>query len=72
MPRSVRLIDQSESVALTADGKPILSLPGRKVDVISCAFDAEEREFYTALEQKTALTFNKVRSSRRYWADASS
>lgn len=44
----------------TLDGKPILVLPGRKVEVVSCAFDADERAFYDALEQKSALTFNKV------------
>ena len=42
------------------DGKPILKLPGRIVQVVQCPFDAEERAFYDALEQKTALTFNKV------------
>ncbi|KAK1925490.1 SNF2 family N-terminal domain-containing protein [Papiliotrema laurentii] len=43
----------------TLDGKPILNLPGRTVDIVACEFDKEEREFYTALEQQTALTFNK-------------
>jgi hypothetical protein len=42
------------------DGKPILNLPARIVQVVQCPFDAEERAFYTALEQKTELTFNKV------------
>lgn len=42
------------------DGKAILNLPGRKVEIVQCPFDAEERAFYDALEQKTALTFNKV------------
>jgi hypothetical protein len=46
------------------DGKPILNLPGRTVDIVACEFDKEEREFYTALEQQTALTFNKVRLLR--------
>ena len=57
---------------LTEDGKPILSLPGRKVEVLACAFDTEEREFYTALEQKTALTFNKVSDAYLILADRSS
>lgn len=59
MPRSVSR-GQVLRPLLKTDGKPILSLPGRKVEIVSCAFDTEEREFYTALEQKTALTFNKV------------
>ncbi|OCF42130.1 hypothetical protein I317_04101 [Kwoniella heveanensis CBS 569] len=47
----------------TIDGKKILNLPGRTVQVTPCAFDAEERAFYDALEKKTELTFNKfVRS----------
>lgn len=43
-----------------ADGKPILVLPGRQVDIVPCIFDADEKAFYQALEQQTALTFNKV------------
>ncbi|WVQ97656.1 hypothetical protein IAU59_004770 [Kwoniella sp. CBS 9459] len=43
----------------TIDGKKILNLPGRTVQVTPCAFDAEERAFYDALEKKTELTFNK-------------
>lgn len=42
------------------DGKPILVLPGRTIEVVACGFDADERAFYDALEQKSALTFNKV------------
>jgi hypothetical protein len=42
------------------DGKPILNLPARLVQVVKCDFDAEERAFYEALEKKTSLTFNKV------------
>ncbi|WVF70244.1 hypothetical protein IAT40_005033 [Kwoniella sp. CBS 6097] len=43
----------------TIDGKKILNLPGRTVQVTPCDFDAEERAFYDALEKKTELTFNK-------------
>ncbi|RSH87961.1 uncharacterized protein EHS24_000484 [Apiotrichum porosum] len=43
----------------TINGKPILNLPERRVEVVECTFDAEERQFYDALEQRTALTFNK-------------
>jgi hypothetical protein len=42
------------------DGKAILKLPGRTVSIVQCDFDAEEKAFYEALEQKTSLTFNKV------------
>lgn len=49
---------------LTSDGKPILNLPGRNVDVVECDFSPDERAFYDALEQKTEVAFNKVRSSR--------
>lgn len=44
---------------LTADGKPILNLPERRVEVVKCEFEDDEREFYDALEKKTQLTFNK-------------
>lgn len=42
------------------DGKPILNLPKRTVEVVSCFFDPAEREFYDAFEKKQELTFNKV------------
>jgi hypothetical protein len=44
----------------SADGKPILNLPKRTVEVISCFFDPAEREFYDAFEKKQELSFNKV------------
>lgn len=43
------------------DGKPILNLPKRTVEVVSCFFDPAEREFYDAFEKKQELSFNKVR-----------
>jgi hypothetical protein len=42
------------------DGKPILILPKRTVEVISCEFDADERAFYDAVEKRIEMTFNKV------------
>ena len=42
------------------DGKPILNLPARTINVVSCEFDKSERDFYDALEKKQTLTFNKV------------
>ncbi|WVQ77121.1 hypothetical protein IAR50_006804 [Cryptococcus sp. DSM 104548] len=41
------------------DGKKILNLPGRTVQVMPCPFDEDERAFYDALEKKTSITFNK-------------
>jgi SNF2 family DNA or RNA helicase len=41
------------------NGKPILQLPARNVQVVQCEFDEDEREFYNALADKVALTFNK-------------
>ncbi len=46
------------------DGKPILHLPGRCVQVVQCPFDAEERAFYDALEKHTSLRFNKASLSK--------
>lgn len=42
------------------NGKKILNLPPRNVNVITCRFDADERAFYQALAERTALTFSKV------------
>lgn len=60
-PRTRLWVSYLHTIA-DVDGKPILVLPGRKVEVVACAFDADERAFYDALEQKSALTFNKVSS----------
>jgi SNF2 family DNA or RNA helicase len=45
---------------MISDGKPILNLPARLVNIVSCEFDKAERDFYDALEKKQALTFNRV------------
>ena len=34
------------------DGKPLLELPGRYVSIVPCDFDEDERQFYSALENK--------------------
>jgi len=34
------------------NGKPLIVLPGRSVQVVPCEFDDAERQFYTALESK--------------------
>lgn len=49
-------------IRLTSDGKPILNLPERNVEVVECEFDYDERAFYAALEAKTSVAFNKVGS----------
>ncbi|KAJ3298624.1 hypothetical protein HDU76_006440, partial [Blyttiomyces sp. JEL0837] len=41
------------------DGKPIIVLPPKAVDMVEVDFTPEEREFYTSLEQKTLLRFNQ-------------
>lgn len=41
------------------DGKPIIVLPPRTVEVLPCEFDAEERAFYSAVEARTDLAMNK-------------
>ncbi|RXK39749.1 hypothetical protein M231_02942 [Tremella mesenterica] len=56
----------------TIDGKPILNLPGRTVEVVACPFDSEERAFYEALEKQTALSFNKFLRSGTVMANFTS
>ncbi|KAJ3196277.1 hypothetical protein HK101_009542 [Irineochytrium annulatum] len=41
------------------DGKPIIMLPPKEVFVDEVDFSPSERDFYTSLEQKTLLRFNK-------------
>lgn len=43
----------------TFEGEPILVLPERTTDIDNPELDAEEMKFYQALEQRTALQFNK-------------
>ncbi|KAJ8608220.1 hypothetical protein MRB53_039751 [Persea americana] len=40
-------------------GRPILILPERTTEIVHATFDEHESEFYKALEQRTAITFNK-------------
>lgn len=42
------------------NGKRILNLPERDVEVVTCVFDHDERAFYQALAEKTALNMSKV------------
>jgi SNF2 family DNA or RNA helicase len=41
------------------DGKPILQLPDRTVNVTNVAFNKDENEFYSALEARAQLQFNR-------------
>ncbi|KAJ9123749.1 hypothetical protein QFC24_003523 [Naganishia onofrii] len=41
------------------DGKPLLQLPEKKVDIAEEDFDEDERALYTAIEQKVKLRFNR-------------
>ena len=41
------------------DGKPILELPERTTEIQHAVFSEDEMAFYTSLEQKTQLTFNR-------------
>lgn len=41
------------------EGKPLVDLPERRVNVVVCEFDEEERAFYQALQDKMELAFNK-------------
>lgn len=36
----------------TLNGKPLLELPDRLVQIVPCAFDAEERAFYDSLQER--------------------
>jgi SNF2 family DNA or RNA helicase len=41
------------------DGKPILNLPEKHIDVDNVEFDDEEHAIYKALEAKSQIQFNK-------------
>ena|ERR1700729_2878414 len=42
------------------NGKPILQLPERTVNVVQCEFDPEEYAFYMALESKMSTEVDKL------------
>ena len=44
----------------SSDGKAILNLPGRTVNVVDCPFDDSERAFYQAVEKKMDAKLQKV------------
>ena len=41
------------------DGKPILQLPNRTIGVVNVKFNKDEHEFYSALEARAQLQFNR-------------
>ncbi|KAG9306614.1 hypothetical protein G9A89_004811 [Geosiphon pyriformis] len=43
----------------TISGKPIIDLPTREVNIANTEFSEEEREFYTSLENRSRLAFNR-------------
>ena len=42
------------------NGKLIIQLPERTVEVVQCVFDSEERAFYKSLEQKMSTEVEKL------------
>jgi SNF2 family DNA or RNA helicase len=42
------------------NGKPILSLPDRTVEIVSCEFSARERAFYNTIETKMADSLERI------------
>ncbi|KAJ1563834.1 hypothetical protein HK405_000586, partial [Cladochytrium tenue] len=41
------------------DGEPVIVIPPKKVELVELDFTTAEREFYTSLEKRTLLRFNK-------------
>lgn len=44
----------------TLNGKPLIELPARIVEIVPCDFDVEERTFYHALADKMGKTMEKL------------
>jgi len=42
------------------DGKPILNLPARTVEIVKCEFNSEEKIFYDTLAERIQKAFEKV------------
>jgi SNF2 family DNA or RNA helicase len=47
------------------NGKPLIELPKRTVNIISCPFDASELAFYNALENKMEHVIEKLMSQSK-------
>ena len=48
----------------TLNGKALIELPGRNLEVVSCPFDASEANFYKSLETKMESTLDKLMSDK--------
>lgn len=42
------------------NGKALVDLPARTIEIVPCDFDEEERSFYTNLEEKITSAMEKV------------
>lgn len=42
------------------NGKPIVDLPARLVNIVECDFDRVQREFYNSVEQKVADSLEQL------------
>ena len=42
------------------NGKPILQLPDRLVNVVDCEFDEDERAFYQSVEEKVNTSLEQL------------
>lgn len=47
------------------NGEALIKLPKRQIEIVSCEFDASEREFYGALEDKMEDVIEKLMSSTK-------
>jgi SNF2 family DNA or RNA helicase len=47
----------------TLNGKKLIELPKRTVEILSCSFDASERAFYASLETKMDETLQTLMKS---------
>lgn len=47
------------------NGEVLIKLPKRHIDIVSCEFDASEKEFYAALEAKMEDVIEKLMSSSK-------
>lgn len=45
------------------NGKAIVDLPPKTVEVVACEFDEQERAFYETIEDKVKATFNKIENA---------
>lgn len=50
----------SGRILTISDGAPILKLPGRTVNIVTCPFDAGEKAFYEELENRMSAKLDKM------------